>query len=241
MPAAKYDAIYKSLREKIESQEYEYQSLLPSEFQLTKIYRCSRNTARRAILQLADEGYVQSIHGKGVRVIYEPRQQTEFAINSLESMKEVAQKRGLSYFTKVIRFSELTVDKRLSRKTLFPVGTEIYYLQRVRYLENDALIIDHNYFRKDIVKGLTREIASQSVYEYLEKTLGQTIVTTKRRFGVGRMTQLDEKYLESNGYNCVAVVSSNTYNGDGVMFEYTQSRHRADRFLFSEQVHRKSI
>lgn len=240
MPAMKYDAIYKSLREKIEAQEYEYQNLLPSEFQLTGIYHCSRNTARRAILQLADEGYVQSIHGKGVRVIYEPRPQTEFVINSLESMKEIAQRRNLSYFTKVIRFSELTVDKRLSQKTLFPIGTEVYYLQRVRYMDHAALIIDHNYFRKDVVRGLTREIAEQSVYEYLEKVLGETIVTTKRQFTVERVTQLDEKYLETNGYNCVAVVSSNTYNGDGMMFEYTQSRHRADRFMFSEQVHRKA-
>ena len=45
---------------------------------------------------------------------------------------------------------------------------------------------------------------------------------------VEKVTQIDEKYLNLNinDYNCVAVISSQTYNSDGIMFEYTQSRHR---------------
>lgn len=41
---------------------------------------------------------------------------------------------------------------------------------------------------------------------------------------VEKVTEIDEKYLDLNirDYNCVAVVSSQTYNSDGVMFEYTQ-------------------
>ena len=51
---------------------------------------------------------------------------------------------------------------------------------------------------------------------------------------VEKVTENDEKYLDLNirDYNCVAVVSSQTYNSDGVMFEYTQSRHRPDHFRF---------
>lgn len=32
--------------------------------------------------------------------------------------------------------------------------------------------------------------------------------------------------LNVKDYNCVAVVTSSTYNSNGIMFEYTQSRHR---------------
>ena len=55
------------------------------------------------------------------------------------------------------------------------------------------------------------------------------------------MTQIDEKYLQMNAedYNCMAVVSSQTYNSDGVMFEYTQSRHRPDYFRFYDNAVRK--
>ena len=59
---------------------------------------------------------------------------------------------------------------------------------------------------------------------------------------VEKMTQIDEKYLKMNAadYNCVAVVSGQTYNSNGVMFEYTQSRHRPDHFRFYDNAVRKS-
>ena len=69
MPKSKFELIYKDLKQKIEEEEYAYQELLPSENTLVSVYDCSRNTIRRAIRMLADDGYVQSLHGKGVRVI----------------------------------------------------------------------------------------------------------------------------------------------------------------------------
>lgn len=45
--------------------------------------------------------------------------------------------------------------------------------------------------------------------------------------------------MDLNDYNCLAVVSSQTYNSDGIMFEYTQSRHRPDYFKFTDVATRK--
>ena len=87
--------------------------------------------------------------------------------------------------------------------------------------------------------GLTKEIAEKSIYEYIENELGMAIVTSKRKMTVERATQIDEKYLELNDYNCLAVVSGQTFNSDGIMFEYTQSRHRPDYFCFQDTATRK--
>lgn len=238
MPGAKYHTIYEDLKKKIETHEYEFQTLLPSEAQLTVQYGCSRNTVRRAIKELADQGYVQSVHGKGVQIIFQRPDQAEFLLSGIESLKEAVARNKRDYVTKVICFAELTVDERMEKRTSFPVGTEVYYVQRVRYIDGEALIIDHNYFRRDIVRGLTRDIAEKSVYEYMEGTLGENIVTTKRKLTVERNTELDATYLKLRDYNCMAVVSSHTFNGEGVMFEYTQSRHRPDRFVFYDQAQR---
>ena len=239
MPAAKYDTIYESLRKAIEDQEYPYQSTLPSEHQLVQLYDCSRNTVRRAIAELGEQGYVQSVHGKGVLVLYRRQEQTQFSIGGVESMKEAAARNGQTLRTKVIYFTELVVDEALAAKTGFPEGSEIYYTQRVRYLDGEALILDHNYFLRDVVHGLSAKIAEGSVYEYMEQTLGETIVTTRRRYTVERETELDRQYMDLNGYNCLMVVNNQTFNKDGVMFEYTDSRHRPDRFVFYELAQRR--
>lgn len=240
MPKAKFEAIYKDLKQKIESEEYPYQELLPSENKMVAIYDCSRNTIRRAIAGLVEDGYVQSLHGKGVRVIYQPVDQAAFTIGGIESFKESAIRNHRSRHTEVIQFAKITADERLAKKTGFTPGNELYYIQRVRYLDGKALIIDINIFLCSLVPGLTVEIAKDSIYDYIENELGMQIVTSKRKMTVERTTAIDEKYLELNDYNCLAVITGQTFNADGVMFEYTQSRHRPDYFCFQDTATRKS-
>ena len=66
MPRAKYQSIYRDMKQRIEAGERQAQDLLPSENTLVGFYGCSRNTVRRAIAALAEDGYVQSLHGVGV-------------------------------------------------------------------------------------------------------------------------------------------------------------------------------
>lgn len=240
MPKAKYADIYIDLKRKIETGEYEFQELLPSENTLVQEYGCSRNTIRRAIADLVSDGYVQTMQGKGVRVIYQPALQTSFTIGGIESFKESAIRNAQKPETKVIHFTELVVDKKIAARTGFNIGDQIYYLQRLHYLDGKALILNHNYFLKSVAAGLTKEIAENSIYDYLENTLGINIVTSRRIMTVEKMTEIDEKYLELGDYNCMAVVSSHTYNSDGIMFEYTQSRHRPDYFSFQDNATRRT-
>lgn len=241
MPKAKYNFIYKDLKTKIENGEYEFQELLPSENNLILTYGCSRNTVRRAISSLVMDGYVQTIQGKGVRNIFEQTPQTSFTLGGIESFKESALRNHQTPKTTVICFTELIADEKIAKKTGFLPGSQLYYLQRLHYLDDKALILNHNYFLKSVVTFLTPEIAENSIYEYLENTLHISIVNSKRVMTIEKMTQIDEKYLELGDYNCLAVVSSQTYNSDGIMFEYTQSRHRPDYFRFQDNATRRSI
>ena len=236
MPAAKYEDIYQGLRADIEAGVYPKE--LPPEHTLSEQYGCSRNTVRRATARLAEEGYVQSVHGRGVFVLHQRPEQTEFMICGVESMKEAAARNHLQVRTKLIYFTELVVDEALRDLTGFPEGAEIYCLRRVRYLDGTALIVDHNYFLKSVVRGLTPTIAEASVYDYMENVLKETIVTTQRKFTVDLATDLDREYLDLGAYNSLVVVSGRTFNADGIQFEYTQSRHRPDRFVFYGQVRR---
>ena len=241
MPKSKYETIYKDLKLKIESGDFPQGELLPSENSLIPVYGCSRNTLRRAIARLVTDGYVQTIQGKGVRNIYIPVEQASYAIGDIESFKESSIRNKRAGSTRVLQFVELTADERLSANTGFPAGSQLYYIQRVHSLDGKPLILNHNYFLKSAVPGLTPEIAARSIYEYLETVLRMTIVNSKRVITVEKITEIDEKYLELNvnDYNCLAVITSHTYNSDGIMFEYTQSRHRPDYFRFQDNALRR--
>lgn len=240
MPKSKYLEIYQDLKHKIEDGTYAFQELLPSENQLIQTYDCSRNTVRRAISTLVTDGYVQTMQGKGVRNIFQPTAQTSFTLGGIETFHESALRNHQTPRTEVLCFAEITADQKIADKTGFAVGAELYYLQRLHYLDDKALILNHNYFLKDVARNLTKEIAEHSIYAYLEQELHITIVTSKRIMTVEKMTEIDEKYLELGDYNCLAVVSSQTYDSNGTMFEYTQSRHRPDCFRFQDNATRRS-
>jgi GntR family trehalose operon transcriptional repressor len=192
------------------------------------------------LAQLADIGYVQAINGVGVRVIYQPYDRASFVIGGIETFKETAARNKLNSTTDVVMFAEIVADKRVSKRTGFAVGTELYYIQRVRKLDGKPCILDINMFDKSLVPGLTEEISGKSIYDYIEKELNMDIAMSKRKMTVERVTEIDEKYLELADYNCLAVVSGQTFNGMGIMFEYTQSRHVPEYFCFMDTAVRNS-
>lgn len=243
VPKSRYDSIYQDLKKKIEADTFSYQELLPPQNTLIQQYHCSRNTLRRAVGKLVTDGYVQTIQGKGVRNIYRPVEQTAFTIGEIESFRESAARNAQLPRTEVVLFTEVAANTALARRSGFPEGTELYYLQRLHYLDGKPLILNHNYFLKSAVPGLTPEIAENSIYDYLENELHMTIVNSKRIMTVEKVTEIDEKYMDLNvdDYNCMAVVTSYTYNSGGTMFEYTQSRHRPDYFRFQDNAVRKKI
>ena len=239
MPKAKFEDIYLDLKSQVENGEYLYGALLPSENTLIGVYDCSRNTVRRALAGLVEDGYVQALHGKGVQVIYQPADRTTFTVGGIETFKESAQRNKLHSVTKVVRFETVVVDDALAAKTWFPKGAEVLWIERVRTLNGKALILDVNYFLKELMPELTPQIAEKSIYAYLEQEVGLQIVTSKRLITVERTTPTDRAHLDMDGYDCLAVITSNTFNSDGVMFEYTQSRHHPEYFSFQDIATRK--
>ncbi len=239
MPKSKYEIIFKDIKQRIEAEEYEYQSILPSENTLVGIYDCSRNTVRRALSHLAEIGYVQAINGVGVRVIYQPVGKASFVIGGIETFKESAARNKLNSVTKVVLFAEIVADERLAKKTGFAKGTELYYIQRLRLLDGKPCILDINMFDKALVPGITQEIANKSIYDYIENELHMEIGMSKRKMTVEKVTEMDEMHLSLGDYNCLAVVTSQTFNGMGLMFEYTQSRHLPEYFCFMDTAVRQ--
>jgi len=241
MQENKFGKIYSDLKQKIETQEFEFNSFIPSENTLTKVYDCSRSTVRRAISELIHRGYVQVRQGSRVRVIYEPVERNVFKIGGIESFKEAAARNGFSYDTKVVRLEKIIADAEISSRTGFKSGDELYDVRRIRYIEGKALILDKNYFLTSVVTELTEEIAKQSIYEYLENTLKIKIMTSKRKMTTELSTSEDNEYLELADYNCLAIVSGRVFNDAGIQFEYTESRHRPDYFCFEDTATRRKF
>ena len=149
MPKAKYEGIYHSLKKRIEAQDYPYQSLLPSENTLFEEYAWSRNTVRRALAELTNDGYVQAMQGRGVRVIYQPVGKTTFTIGGIETFQETARRNRLRAVTKVLEFKTVIIvtDQDIAGIRLDEEITIIYVLIAVTVIVQFSKSIDNSLYQ----------------------------------------------------------------------------------------------
>lgn len=238
---AVYDQVYEDLLEKVEDGSYPYKGFIPSEAELCDQYACSHNTVRRAIRLLAQEGYVQPINGKGVRVIYLPEKRETFSIGGIETFKEAARRNGFEVETRVVALGQTTVSEGFSQESGFPEGSEVTHVERVRYMDGQARILDRNWYLTELVPGITEEIAADSIYAYIEGALGMRVTTSRRTFLAEKARKADRELLDLGDYDFVAVVVNHTFNDDGIMFEYTQSRHHPKHLSFTTVALRNQL
>ncbi len=139
MPKAIYEGIYREIRSRIINGTYAFQEMLPTEAELTAEFGCTRNTVRRALSMLADQMFVQPIHGKGVRVIW-LKGETDMlgALEEVESFGEFAKRNNAVASTDVKSFEHLICTEQLSRRLGFKVGEELIRVVRVRSLNGSA-------------------------------------------------------------------------------------------------------
>lgn len=232
-----YIDIYESIKNDIINGIYKGGEKLPSENEFCKIYNTSRGTVRKALEMLAEEGLVHSLHGKGVFVL--ENNFITFSFGGLVSFKEASENNRQKFVTSIPKFEEIIVDETLNKKSNLPVGREAYNLYRVRSLEGERIIFDINYFLKDVVQGLTKEVGLNSIYQYIEGTLNLKIGFANRVIQIEPATTRDRANLDMKSYNFVVVVKNYVHLCDGTQFEYTESRHRPDRFIFSDFARRR--
>lgn len=243
MPKSVFQDIYEDIKRGIVNGAFAYQSLLYSENEFCKQYGCSRSTIRRALAELTKDGYVQPIQGKGVRVIWRPDVASEagysYSMGGLESFDTIANNNGFKAETKVRAFERRTVDEELSKISGFDLGTEIYFISRVRYANGIPIQIDRSYLLAAEAPELTAKDCTGSLYGYLESK-GVGIATGKRVITLDVATQDDMSVMDVEAMPVVGVLRGQHFDTNGTMFEFSEIRQHPHYFMVKEVTTRAS-
>ena len=234
----KYQKIYQDLLEKIKQGEIKPHTLLPSESELMKIYNASRDTVRKALNLLLNDGYIQKNKGKGSVVLDINR--IAFPVSGATSFKELTKTLHGEVKTIVILLSEEKPDEEI-QKALYVKEGLVYHVKRIREIEGEKIILDEDYLVKDIVNGLSYQDAENSLYEYIEKKLGLKISFARKEITVVKATEEEKQLLDMLDYDLLVCVKSYVYLEDATLFQYTISKHRPDKFRFVDFARRSEL
>lgn len=234
----KYEVILQDLEKKIFDDVYKENDTLPSENELSKIYKSSRSTVRQALKILEENGAIQRRHGFGSIVIAHDK--LLFPISGLTSFKELQTSIGFKSKTEVVMFGKVDIDKPLAELTGFPLNSEALHILRRRKVEEKYSILDRDFFLYEYSTNLTPENAENSTYEFLEEELGLDIAYAQKEITIDFAGEEDFELLDLNpGDRHIVSVKSRVYLADNTLFQYTESRHQVDRFRFTEFARRQ--
>ncbi|APH19916.1 trehalose operon repressor [Clostridium botulinum] len=229
--------IYNEISNRIENNKIQSGEKLSSENEMMKEYNVSRDTIRKALNLLESNGYIQKVKGKGSFVL--DINKFDFPVSGLTSFKELSTRMGVESNTLVKELKLIKPDNFLMKQLNLSKNDDVWKVIRVREIDNKKIILDKDFFNKKYVPLLTKDICENSIYEYLENELGLKISFAKKEITVQQATQEDKSYLDFENYNMIVVVKNYIYLDDMSLFQYTESRHRPDRFKFVEFARRK--
>lgn len=137
---------------------------IPSEAQLQKQYGMSRVTVRNAMEELAAEGYIIKVQGKGSFVAKSEHLRLPIGITSFS--EDVAMQ-GMEMTSFVIKVGLETIESELD-KAYFGDKTDgkIMVVKRVRSVGGNPLSIEENHLIPDL-PGLEEEDLTSSLYRIL--------------------------------------------------------------------------
>lgn len=129
----------------------------------------------------------------------------------------------------VIKFKVIPASVEIAQKLKIERNDFVYYIERVRYLNDEPYVIEYTYMPISTIKGLKKDVLKDSIYEYIENTLNLSIQSAHRVIRADLPTELEKKYLKMKELIPILEVEQIAFLSNGQIFEYSKSRHRGDK------------
>lgn len=210
-----------------------YMEKIPSERELMKQYAVSRNTVRLAVSGLVHKGILNKSHGKGTFISKGPIQDW---LGSFESFTKTIQDTGRIPGSKLLYKGIVDAPKRV-KKTLG--SDKLFLIERLRYADNEPIVVEKHYFKQDIGKQLEDyDLESATIYDVLEENIGLTLWRAQQFISSANPTEADAFQLEIPPTFSVLISERIIYDLDDQPLEYLISVFRSDKYSFNIEMKR---
>ena len=203
---------------------------LPSERELCEIFDVSRTTVRQAMKELEKDGFVNTFKGRGTYVASRRFNQD---MSSLYGFTQTMKQLGKKISTKLIEFTQIECDERVARKMKCAAGTKVFRFKRVRYADNEPMLIVTTHLPVKRFPDFDAEsLITGSLYEMMTNTYNVTFTEAKETLQSVRVRADESELLHiKSGAPCMKI-DRYTYEKDELI-EYAIGIARGDKFEYN--------
>ena len=218
------------LRDAIESDVYRSGEQIPSENELVAKFGVSRSTIRHAISELALEGWLYRIQGRGTFVSKPKFRQT---LSRLTSFTEDMRMLGLTPKSKLLLCQAEEPDQITIKQLGLSPGDEVIRLERLRLADDEPVAINISILPRKLVPGLDEmDLENQSLYEILEKHYGHIIARAEQTLEPVLADEAAAQLLQVPSNTPLLLVEGVTFLRNDVAIERLRIFYCGDRYKF---------
>ena len=206
MPAAvsthKYLDVYNAIRSDILLKVYPENSLLPTESHLMEQYGVSRNTVRRAVKLLQEEGFISTRQGSGSIVTGQPETLVDPTNANVPPWNTATCTVEYHVEPTAVQVSRPALDKvdapaEVAEAFGIPAGTRIYRVQRVWKINGIPYNYMVQYINRQILPGFSKYVdEDRKIHKLLAKYWG-----LHRKHSVEHISCINAGFIEASLLN----------------------------------------
>lgn len=232
-----YQIIYEDIYRKILDSTYEVGTYLPSEAELQKLYDASRITVRRALNDLAQDGYIKRLKGKGS--IVQPRKRYS-DLYDLSGFTEDAKRQGKKASSIILSAETVPAPIYVSELLQINPEEEVFYLKRLRLLNGRI----YGYFKTYISTRLGLPLdpdqfdSDTSLYDFYEQNGVHIWDATETIEAIMATPEIKkDMFLEKD--QPIFLRERITYNDLNQPIEFSRNYYKADRYKYVVRMHKR--
>lgn len=229
-----YHQLKEILKETIDKGELKIGDKIPSENKLCSQYNISRNTAKKAIEDLVQEGVLRRIQGKGTFV---SKPKMEQSLTGFYSFSKVMEEKGMNPKDIILHMKITMTSSRVARKLKLKEEEHVLELKRIRCANDEPIILETSYIPNKLVPNISLEdIKESSLYDVMAKKYGIAVIRAKEVFEPVLIRDYESKYLQVNEGFPALLLERIAYDEAENPVEYCHSIVRGDRCRFYTEL-----
>lgn len=224
-----YTVIKEQLQRKIEDGSYPPGSLMPTEKSFQDQFKVSRQTVRKALEQLSEEGYIERRRGSGSRVL-PPRISTNAQF--LSTFAEQMEEHGLPHSARVISALTREIPSRL-RQFVDESEQNIFEVVRLRMSRYFPLVVRKSYVPISIFPDLLEhDLENRALYDILKEEAGVVPYRATQKFYAANAKSREAALLGIEAGAALLVWEGCIFDQHGRLVEGVEAFYRGDSFEF---------
>lgn len=206
-----------------------------SEQQLCEQYKVSRNTAKKAIEDLVQEGILYRIQGKGTFLSHPKIEQS---LSAFYSFSQVLKEKGLKPKDIILRIQVENATHQIAKALQINKGEEVIMLQRLRCANEEPIILESSYFPKTKIEDIDQLslVGEMPLYDILRTSFGIIVNSAKETFEPILVREEEEKYLDVKLGSPALLLERTAYDSSKQPVEFCKSIVRGDRCKFYTEL-----